>query len=163
MFGKAARERSLLDRIESLARQQAEVAGILDSKYEILGIAEQYEQAKKQLVDVQLELEKSHEQHARERREIDHKLGLHRIQVEQERTAAIKEAQLAVREEALTAQQGRFEKEMEFMQQRFEDEVKSQRVIVEQVLGRLPSFSHQRVEHIGTDPNPPQRLAIEEG
>lgn len=162
MFGDKARERKVLARIEELSKAQATVAGRLDARHQQLEVATELQSTKKELVEAQLELSKIQEKHDRERREIEHKLGLHRTQVEQERKSAVQEAKLAVREEALEAQQGRFEKEMEFMQTRFEDEVKSQRVLVEQVLTRLPVFEHKRVEHVGVDPNPPQRLAIEE-
>lgn len=161
-LGKTARERRTLDQIEYLTRELASASGALASKWEELDTAGELVGARKQLAEAEIRLTKIQELHDKEKREIDHKLGLHRIQVEQERTAAVQEAKLAVREEALAAQEGRFRQEMEFMQTRFEDEVKSQRILVEQVLTRLPVFEHKRVEHIGVDPNPPQRLAIEE-
>lgn len=164
MFHRTRREGAFLARIEGLAETLAEASGMLAEKTALLGIAGQYEAAKKQLVDVQITLDQSNEQHARTTREIEHKVGLHKIQTEHDVKAARKEAELAVREEALTAERERFKSEMEFMQQRFEDEVKSQRVIVEQVLSRLPEFkqTHSTVEHIGVQPQAaPIKLEIE--
>lgn len=157
--------RRIADQIEDLTMTLAKISGELAEKADTLGIVEDYEQAKKQLVDLQLSKERLLEDQARKEREIEHRLGLHRIQVEQERTAAIQEAKLAVREEALSAQEGRFKQEMEFMQGRFEQEVASQRKLVEQVLERLPTFqrTYSTVEHIGQDPDPKVRLELETG
>lgn len=163
MFWKSGREKHLQESLEQLGRSLTEARGEADAIQQRLSLLEDYEAVKKALTDKEIELAKVHEDHARANREIEHKLGLHKIQVEQEKTAAVTEAKLAVREEALAAKEGRFQQEMQFMQKRFEDEVASQRKLVEQVLDRLPHFEHRRVEHIGVDPNPPQRLMLEEG
>lgn len=159
MFG---RDRRLLG-IEDLYRELARVSGLLSEKSEKLGLAEEYEHTKKQLVDTEIQLSKVREEHAQKEREIEHKLGLHKIQVEQETAAAVSNATLAVREEALKQKEDRFKDEMAFMQTRFESEVQAQRALVEQMMNRLPVFQHSRVEHIGVDPNPPGKLEITQG
>lgn len=158
---KSQRELRLQRELENLAHGLAEARGEANGITERLGVLDDYEAVKKQLVDLQIEKAKILEGHERENREIEHKLGLHKLQVEQERTTAVQEAKLAVREEALEAQKGQFKNEMEFMQNRFEKEVESQRKLVEQVLERLPKFerTYNTVEYVGTKP-PDAQLEI---
>lgn len=151
---RGQREQRLLERLEALSRTLAVREGQADAAEERLRVFDDLEEVKTALSDKQIELDRVLEKHAKEKRDIEHKLGLHRQQVAQESEAAVREAKLSVREEALEAQKGRFQEEMDFMQKRFESEVQAQRVLVEQVLERLPKFerTYTTVEHVGNRP-----------
>lgn len=151
MFGT---NRRTLARIETLSQQLATLSGEVAAKSELLGLANEYEQAKKQVVDMELKMATLTEEHERQIREVEHKIGLHKIQTEHDVKAARKEAELAVREEGLNAQKDQFKDQMEFMSKRMENEIESQRDLMEKILSRLPNFerSHTTVEHIGVQP-----------
>lgn len=155
-------ERRRKEQLTELGRDLSFLKGELTEVTEKLQLVDDYAVVKKELTDKQIELDKLRERHERENREIEHKLGLHKVQVAQERHAAVQEAKLAVREEALEAQKGQFQNEMKFMQDRFEKEVESQRKLVEQVLERLPKFerTYSTVEHIGKEPPVAGQLEI---
>lgn len=163
MFFKSGREERLQRHLEELSRNLAEASGQAQAIEERLKLLDDYEGVKKALTDKQIELDRVKEEHARKEREIEHKLGLHRIQVDQERTSAVTEAKLAVREEALVAAQDRHQEQITFIRERMENEMDAHRAILNEVLSRLPHFTHSRVEHVGTDPNPPAKLEITKG
>lgn len=154
MFGRDRRVRALAGELEQATLQLAEVRGLLTEKAETLNVVAEYEQVKKRLADAEIDAAKLQEKHDRERREIEHHVGLHKLQVEHEIANAKKEAELAVREEGLNAQKDQFQDQMKFMEARMQDEIASQRDLMEKILGRLPNFerSHHTVEHIGTPP-----------
>lgn len=96
---------------------------------------------------------------------MEHKLGLHRKQVEAEselakkaataeRAQAVKEAKLEVQQGNLEAERTRFAQEIEFRTQRFEAEAATLKDLSSQILDRLPRFdrTHTTIEHIGTPP-----------
>lgn len=158
---------SLLEQIETTSRKLAEVQGQLEARKEELDLSEQVETLKQERDDLTRQINTAREDHERQNRETEHKLGLHRQQVESERTImkaeaeaeslrAVEAAKLAVREENLTAERERFEKEIEFRTQRFEEEAKTLRDLTGQILSRLPTVNVERsyvtTEHVGDVP-----------
>lgn len=97
-----------------------------------------------------LEIEKSKREElvARERREIEHKVGLERRRQEQELALAKREAQVESKETALAKDQARFEAQMKFHESRFTEEVGYLKELMKNVLERLPSakMSFDRTE-----------------
>ena len=75
----------------------------------------------------------------RREREIQHKLGLHKKQVEHEQKQATESAKLEIERAGLDRDRLHFEERMEFHQTRFEEEVKYQRGLLEKMLKQLPS------------------------
>lgn len=153
----------LISQIESLSVMVGELRG----EHSVLKSAAEIENLSKQKLDLELQLEKLSERQERESREIEHKLGLHRKQIESEkeimqkearaeRLSAVEEAKLAVREGNLDAERKRFEQEIEFRTKRFEEEAATLRNLTSQILERLPKVNVDRtfstVEHIGEQP-----------
>jgi hypothetical protein len=108
---------------------------------------------KNKVVDLQLELKDMADSHQklvsikdeefdRERREIEHKTGLMLKQVEEDRKAAVKEAELRVREENLNAERERDSKESKYKQQRMDEEMRKMDNLMKQVLDRLPNVNY---------------------
>src|SRR5579859_1511089 len=111
----------LSNTIEELSAQVAELRG----ERQTLTLEQDLERLGREKMHLESELEKVREKRGQEQREIEHKLGLHRIQIESERTImqkeaeaerlrAVEEAKLAVREGNLDAERKRFEEEIEF-------------------------------------------------
>lgn len=150
MFGRIgkARRDELLAQIEHLATELAAMRGersTLELERRLESIADERRRALDQLATVQAERE-------RVELEVEHKLGLHRQQIESERrimvaeaeaerARAVEQARLAVREENLDAERKRFEEEVEFRTKRFEEEAKTLRDLTGQILERLPNIT----------------------
>jgi hypothetical protein len=143
---------NLIERIESLYLTLAAVEGRLAEKSEALEVVADYEIVKKKLTDAEIELSKKDEEHARKMRETEHKIGLVRQQMDAESKAAKKEAELAVREEAMEQQKAEFDRQMKFREDRFQDEINATRNLMDQILTRLPSYTHSTVRHEGVTP-----------
>jgi hypothetical protein len=82
------------------------------------------------------------EDFAQERREIEHKTGLLIKQTEEDRKSAIKEAELAVREENLNAERERDKKEAAYKEKRMDEEMQKMQALMGQVMERLPNVNY---------------------
>lgn len=99
--------------------------------------------------DAELALQEVETKHERETREIEHKLGLHRQQVEFEREKAVEEARLAVQKENLNDATERLKEQAEFQKAAMEREMDGIREMNRQILSRLPDVQWQIKENRG--------------
>lgn len=159
----ALRLDSMVAQLEQVATQLAELRAersTLELETRIDALSREKERLLSELADVA-------NAKARQELDIEHKLGLHREQIESEkrimlaeaeaeRLRAVEQAKLAVREENLTAERERFEQEIEFRTQRFEAEAETLRNLTSQILERLPNVTASFTHHVGeTKPQPP--------
>lgn len=98
----------------------------------------------KQIVSLKIDKDRIEEGFAKERREIEHKVGLEQTRQSQELELGKREAVLAVGEGNLDKDKERFEEQMRFNTERFERESKATREILMAVLDTLPDVS----EHV---------------
>jgi hypothetical protein len=158
-----------IERLTSEIQELAEKVGELRGERSLLSYQGELDSIRRQKGELELELERLREDAGRQTREIEHKLGLHRTQIESERVVmqkeaeaerirAVEEAKLAVREGNLDAERKRFEEEIEFRTKRFEEEAATLRNLTSQILERLPTVNVERrietVEHVGQRPAP---------
>lgn len=130
----------LLDRIEGLSEQLAEKRG----EQEGLNLLDRIKGLREEISDLEISRDGKQEEVDRREREITHKVGLEKKRSEFEQGAAKREAVLEVREEALSAGQERFNKEMEFQRSRFEEEVGYLKGLMGEILERLPTVTVDR-------------------
>lgn len=123
----------LITEIEKLSKQLAETQGELDAK--------KLEQANERLMRENRELKEDHD---RQMREIDHKVGLRKQQADFEAEKAKEEAIMAVKQENMKHKEDRFEEEMNFMRSRMEDEVASMRHMYDMLMERMPTVHVDR-------------------
>ncbi len=133
MFWQGSVEKAVRKTIEDVVTQA--VAKLRDFS----DVEAERETLKRQVEDLKIEKRGIEAGFAEERRTIEHKVGLEQRRQEQELALGKREAVLAVGESNLKAQQEQFQKNMAFMQGRFEEEVKAQRQLVEKMMERLPS------------------------
>jgi hypothetical protein len=155
---KLSRDSQLQDlgeKIEALTRKVSELKGERDARAEELGLSTRVVELQREKTRLEIELDRVKEKHEREQRAIDHKLGLHRKQVEVEIELAKREQSVTLREEALSHQQERFEEEMKFMRERMQGEIDRLGGLTSEILERLPviKFDKQIKEHIGVAAN----------
>lgn len=147
MFTKETRDtklEKLTEKITELSKRVAELKGERDAISDKSKLADEIATLKQEKTAKEIELDRVKEDHEREKREIDHKIGLHRQRVEQEIELSRKEAVLDVREENLKKDRERFEQEMDYTRKRFSEEVDRLTSLQKEILERLPKWSVDR-------------------
>jgi chromosome segregation ATPase len=157
MFGKTsdAKIESLTEEIRGLTKRVAELKGERDEVSEELGLSARIVSLEREKTAKEIELDRVKEQHAREKREVEHMVGLHKDRVKQEIELAKREQSITVREENLKADRERFEQQMQFMQKRMETELERLNNLTSEILERLPTVKVDRriTETIGAASN----------
>jgi len=140
-FDESRFEKRIKDTVEYVLRQSfVQVDSALAKLKDAAGLTVEVAKLKAEIEDLTIQKGRKEEEFARKEREIEHKVGLERKRQEFEIEAAKREAIVTVREEALKADKERFEAQMAFQQERFEEEVGYLKGMVGQVLERLPSI-----------------------
>lgn len=138
--GNAVLDR-LSEEVEKLSFTVAELRGAETALGKTAGLQRKIEQLKEDVADLT-------RQKKEQEREIEHKLGLHRDQVEHEREQLkethaldVERAKLEMEKDNLSTERGAFEKEMKFRTERFEAEIGYVKDILGQILERLPDVN----------------------
>ena len=94
---------------------------------------------KEEITTLKIEKAKQVEDHERTKREIEHKVGLHKEKVEQEIAHAKRETAVSLREQNLQKDEQRFSAQMKFEREHLQAQIESTNKLVAQLLERLPS------------------------
>jgi hypothetical protein len=137
-LGVLDRHGRVLAEVRALSRQLAELEGRVAAKRDERDTVAELAAMTKEKTQLEITLDRVREDHAREKREIEHMVGLHRKRVEFEIERARRETELEVREENLSADKARFEAEMKFTRDRMSEEVGYLKEMIGHVLERLP-------------------------
>src|SRR5262245_54039467 len=113
MFRKDPDIQRLADELQTTTRELAKLRGELEASRDTRDLHDEVTELRERKAQAEIDLEKIKEKHEREKRDIDHKIGLHRQRVDQEIELSRKEAVLDVREENLKKDRERFEQEMD--------------------------------------------------
>lgn len=134
--------------IGDLTRQVEELRGKREAGEEVISLQDKITALQKQLTTLEIQKAKKDEDHERAKRETEHKVGLVRKEFDEEKKThakelelSKKEAKLDLREENLNEERKRFEDQMKFIRDRFEDEQKASREILGKILNRLPDVT----------------------
>ena len=142
MFWRNSTEDTIRETVERILRSVLEDAATTLGKIKtIADLNKEARALREKLVTLEIQKDRKDEEFAKERREIEHKVGLERTRQEFEVKNAKREATVTVREENLTADRDRFEGQMKFQNERFTTEVNYRKEMVGQVLKRLPDAS----------------------
>lgn len=144
MFGKDPAAETILEELRGLKRSLAKLEGERDAAREEIGLADQVVTLKKTLTDLEIKHDRVKEQHEREKREVEHMVGLEKKRQTFEVDSAKRDAVLSVREENLTADKDRFAEQMKFQDDRFKSEVKYLKDLMGQILERLPTINVEK-------------------
>lgn len=134
----------LMEEIRKLSKEVAGLRGERDAGKEAVRLSSDIGDLKKELTDLRIEKDRETERHEREKREVEHMVGLEKKRQEFEVDAAKRDVKLTVREENLKEDRQRFEQEMKFTRERFEKEVGYLQDLMGQVLERLPSVTVEK-------------------
>lgn len=130
--------------IRRLTKSIAELKGERDANREVIGLQDRVKDLQEAITELEITKSQLEESHARQLREVEHKIGLDRKRSEQEADLAKKDAVLAVREENLSHERETFKKEMAFMRSRMEAEVSAMQTLMGQILERLPTVTVEK-------------------
>ena len=141
------------DLIAEIGQLRGEIQALREEKRVVGKAAElqtKISELQKKLVDLEIQEDRVTEDRARERREVEHMVGLERKRQEFEVQQAKRETQVELREVALTEQRKRFEEQMKFIENRLADEVKYLKDdIIKALLKAMPTFRVDRTESVG--------------
>lgn len=130
------------DLVEEIASLREELVVLRKEKSAVnkaTGYIEEIEALKRRIADLHIEEERVKEGQERERREVEHMVGLERQRQEFEVEQAKRETKVELREVALEEQRKRFEEQMKFIENRLAKEVQYLKDdIVKALLERLP-------------------------
>lgn len=104
-------------------------------------LAQEIEGLQRKIVELEIKESKIQEEHAREKREVEHFVGLEKKRQAQEIELARRDTELRVRQENLDADKARFKGEMDFQREHLQREVDRVERILTAVLERLPDIS----------------------
>lgn len=135
----SARFDELMDQISELKTQVAELKGDKAGVSKAIKLETELSTLKRSLTDKQIEFDREQEKWDREKREVEHMVGLQRKRGAFEIEAAGREATLTVREENLKADKERFEEHVKFIEERFDAQFKSMEKTMGQFLERMPT------------------------
>lgn len=156
LFGEKPDERDTMVKeiAEEVARQmEARQRRDLSALRQLEEVSQRVTQLKEQLETLRIEKARKEEDHDRREREIQHKLGLHREQVEQESKFAKQEAELEVRKQNLAQEQENFQKQLQFQKNFLEQNAKDMKDVLRAVLRRLPELSADLTGLFGGKPS----------
>lgn len=105
----------------------------------------QVERLKAEIADLGINRDREREARDREKRETEHRVGLMREKIEQDRQAAVREAELRVREQHLKAKEDLFEERIEAVTDSLKEQVSYLRTdIIQALMSRLPTVTVDR-------------------
>lgn len=139
MFRSDTDKQEILDEIRAVSRDLAKLEGQADKTRDELDLATDVVRLKRELTNLEIEKDRLNEQHEREKREVEHMVGLEKKRQTFEIDSAKRDTTLTIREENLKADRDRFEQQMDFMTKRFDSEVIYLKELMTEILGRLPS------------------------
>ena len=140
-----AERQELLAEIRSLKAALQQEQKIVKEKEEQLRLVDEVKTLRETITNLEITKAKAQEDRDREKREVEHMVGLERKRQAFEIDQAKRETTVTVREENLKADKDRFQEQMKFTTERFEKEVGYLKEIMTQVLERLPTVTVDRV------------------
>jgi hypothetical protein len=139
-----SREKELLEEIRALRKELKTAQRNAEDATARLSLEDQLVELKKKIVDKQIEQDRLTERHEREKRDVEHMVGLEKKRQEFEIDQAKRETMVAVREENLQADKDRFAEQLKFHEERFTTEVGYLKELMGSVLDRLPTVTVDR-------------------
>lgn len=144
MFTKNELSEQLLDEIRQLKTEVVGLRGERDAMREEISLADRVKELKKQIADLEVDRSRLEEKHQREKREVEHMVGLEKKRQSFEIEQARRETEIKVREENLTADRQRFTEQLDFHEGRFKEEVSYLKDLMTEILKRLPNINVDR-------------------
>ena len=120
--------------IKALKREREGIREELDLADEVVSL-------KQKISDLKSDESRIHEQHAREKREVQHQVGLQRKRQDFEMESIKRDTELTVREENLDAERERFNRDMGFQRDELKNQISYLKDLMEKVFERLPSVT----------------------
>lgn len=122
---------------KDLAKQVEILSGRLEGLQTNYDLEQQRQGLLQQVADLEIKIKKDGEDFARERREIEHKLGLEKQRQESDLEIAKQQAELDAREKWLENQEDQFDEKLEW----FKTQTQEHQKLSKEILTRLPKVT----------------------
>jgi hypothetical protein len=140
-FAKDQQLEALTSEITKLSREVASLRGEKQAKGETLVLMDEINKLKRQVNDLKIEKSGLEEAHARQERELTHKVGLEKKRQEMELAATKREVAVEIREKNLTAERDAFKTDQAFRDGQFNKQVDYLQSLMSKILDRLPEIT----------------------
>lgn len=124
--------------LKAAQAREAQLIGLVNDGATVVGLENEIARLTREVTKLEIARDKQLETTKRERREIEHLVGLERKRSEAETALALREAKIGVREEAFAKDLNRFQEQMDFNNAQFNNQVRYLQEIVGKVLAHLP-------------------------
>lgn len=146
----SGRIKELEDEIITLQSEVRKLVRQKDDLKDEVGYSEQIVTLKKRLSDLEIEKDKKQEAFDREKREVEHMVGLQRQRADFEREKAVREAELSVRESNLETATKMVQEKMDFVQKSLSDQIGYLKDdILKTVIAALPNVNVELGRELG--------------
>lgn len=129
----------ILAEIKDLSKKVATLQGERSALADKVALDNEIVELTKKVAELGIKYDREKEKWDRERREVEHQVGLQRKRGEFETEAATRGAMLEVREENLAADKARFDEHVKFIEERFEQQFASLNELMGKFLERMPT------------------------
>lgn len=134
-------EGTILDRLADLQTELVKVNAKLSARKDVLALTDDVIDLKKKIADLEIQESVLTEKHEREKREVQHFVGLEKNRQKMEIEHSKREATLTVREENLEADKERFEQHIAFVEKRMDTHLKDMKDLLTSVMDRIPTVN----------------------
>ena len=135
---------------DAILQAEHDVRTRLSKLKDVTLLEEEREKLKLQVETLKIEKARKDEEHERKERELEHKLGLHKLQVDEELKHALASAKLDAQASVQTQREENFKEQMKFVTEQFDELLERQDGLLKQIIERLPSA--EILAHIGEAP-----------
>lgn len=130
---------TLTGQIRSLTKEVAGLRGERDAQQGLRDLTDERNDLTARIERLKIEKDRTDETNRRERREVEHMVGLEKKRMEQERILAVREAELKVKEDAVDAKVAALTEQLDFSTKELGSQITYLKDdIIKQVFERLP-------------------------
>lgn len=134
-------EESVVDELKELRGTVDKILRLVEGRKNVVALTDQVTTLKTEIADLEINKSKVTEVHEREKREVQHFVGLEKKRQEVELDQAKREAKLSVREENLAADKKRFDDHVKFVEDRMDKHLGDIKDLLSKVMERIPTVT----------------------
>lgn len=134
-------EEDVVDELRDLRLAVDKILRLVEGRKNVVALTDEVVKLKTEISDLEINKSKLTEAHEREKREVQHFVGLEKKRQEVELDQAKREATLKVREENLAADKQRFDDHVKFVEERMDRHIADIKDLLEQVMTRIPTVT----------------------
>ena len=145
-------EEEVVDDLHELRSAVDKILKLVEGRKNVVALTDEVVALKTSIADLEINKSKLTESHEREKREVQHFVGLEKKRQEVEIDQATREATLKVREENLDADKARFDDHIKFVEEKQAKHLDDIKALLSQVMDRIPTVTVDVTKSASTTP-----------